>query len=168
MPIVFVHGVPETWRVWDGIIGESGRDDVVALALPGVREDRDGLGERAFRVGRKGFVQTWRGRVVMKLDRWRQELLFEARPDVFSPMNAGRLRWAWVETDTLDIDEIADLVTEAWRQVAPKKVSRTSLPPHGGSGPKGRWGSPPEPMPLIAELAPNTDAGAEGERRRRR
>ncbi len=35
MPAVFVHGVPETWRVWDGIIAATGRRDVVALALPG-------------------------------------------------------------------------------------------------------------------------------------
>jgi pimeloyl-ACP methyl ester carboxylesterase len=35
VPAVFVHGVPETWRVWDGIIAETGRADVVALALPG-------------------------------------------------------------------------------------------------------------------------------------
>jgi pimeloyl-ACP methyl ester carboxylesterase len=35
MPAVFVHGVPDTWRVWNAIIDESGRDDVVALALPG-------------------------------------------------------------------------------------------------------------------------------------
>jgi pimeloyl-ACP methyl ester carboxylesterase len=35
MPAVFVHGVPETWRVWDGIVAETGRADVVTLALPG-------------------------------------------------------------------------------------------------------------------------------------
>src|SRR5262245_34839948 len=35
MPAVFVHGVPETWRVWSAIIDASGRDDAVALALPG-------------------------------------------------------------------------------------------------------------------------------------
>ena len=100
-------------------------DDVraAALALPGASETLDGLDERAFRVGKKGFVQTWRGRVVMKLDRWRQELLFEVRPDVFSPMVAGRLRWSWVAIDALDAAEVADLVTEAWRQVVPKKVS---------------------------------------------
>jgi hypothetical protein len=60
----------------------------------------------------------------MKLDKGRQELLFEARPDVFSPMVAGALRWSWVEIATLDADEVVNLVLEAWTQVVPKKVSR--------------------------------------------
>jgi hypothetical protein len=38
MPAAFVHGVPETWRIWDAIIGESVRDDAIALALPGAGE----------------------------------------------------------------------------------------------------------------------------------
>jgi hypothetical protein len=60
----------------------------------------------------------------MKLDKGRQELLFEARSDVFSPMVAGGLRWSWVEIEALDADEVANLVLEAWTQVVPKKVSR--------------------------------------------
>ena len=80
-------------------------------------------------MGSKGFVQTWRGRVLMKLEKDHQELLFEARPDVFSPMVAGALRWSWVEIEALDRDEAAALVREAWTQVVPKKVSRAfSLP----------------------------------------
>jgi len=69
-------------------------DDIraVALALPGVTESLF-HGDPWLTVGSRGFVQTWRGRVLMKLDKGRQELLFEARPDVFSPMVAGRLRW---------------------------------------------------------------------------
>lgn len=35
MPAVFIHGVPETWRVWDSIRSACGRDDTIALALPG-------------------------------------------------------------------------------------------------------------------------------------
>ena len=69
-------------------------------------------------------MQTWRGRVLMKLEKGHQELLFEARPDVFSPMNAGRLRWSWVEIEALDPEEAAVLVREAWTQVVPKRVSR--------------------------------------------
>jgi len=109
-------------------------DDIraVARALPGVQETNL-HGEPWFTVGSRGFVQGWRGRVVMKLDKSRQELLFEARPGVFSPMNAGRLRWSWVEIEALDADEIADLVTEAWRQVVPKRVSRTLSSPSAGS-----------------------------------
>ncbi len=78
----------------------------------------------AFQVGRKGFVHSTRDRTLMKLDRNHQELLFEARPDVFTPYVAGALRWSWVAIEALDADEVADLVREAWRQVVPKKVSR--------------------------------------------
>ncbi|MGI9601390.1 MAG: alpha/beta fold hydrolase [Acidimicrobiales bacterium] len=35
MPAVFVHGVPDTHRVWDPLIAELSRTDVVALQLPG-------------------------------------------------------------------------------------------------------------------------------------
>lgn len=35
MPAVFVHGVPDTPLVWDPILAELDRDDVVALQLPG-------------------------------------------------------------------------------------------------------------------------------------
>ena len=35
MPAVFVHGVPDTQRVWDAVIFRLDRKDVVTLALPG-------------------------------------------------------------------------------------------------------------------------------------
>ncbi len=35
MPAVFVHGVPDTFRVWDPIREHLSRTDVIALALPG-------------------------------------------------------------------------------------------------------------------------------------
>jgi pimeloyl-ACP methyl ester carboxylesterase len=35
MPVVFVHGVPDTWRVWRALIGRLHRGDVVTLSLPG-------------------------------------------------------------------------------------------------------------------------------------
>jgi hypothetical protein len=94
-----------------------------ALALPGVTEG-DMLGETAFRVGRKGFIHAWRGGIFMKLDEHRQELLFEARPDVFKPMAVGAMRWSWVAIEALDAKEIAELVREAWTQIVPKAVSR--------------------------------------------
>jgi hypothetical protein len=95
----------------------------VAIGLPGVREV-DWKGDRLFVVGAKGFVQTTRGRVIMKLDKHHQELLFEARPEVFSLFSAGALRWSWVELEALGADEVGELVREAWTTVVPKKVSR--------------------------------------------
>jgi pimeloyl-ACP methyl ester carboxylesterase len=35
MPAVLVHGVPETPAIWDGLRSHLGRDDVVAVQLPG-------------------------------------------------------------------------------------------------------------------------------------
>jgi pimeloyl-ACP methyl ester carboxylesterase len=35
MPAVFVHGVPDTYRMWDRVRSHLSRDDVVALAMPG-------------------------------------------------------------------------------------------------------------------------------------
>lgn len=35
MPAVFVHGVPDTYRVWDRVLPHLSRSDVVSLALPG-------------------------------------------------------------------------------------------------------------------------------------
>jgi pimeloyl-ACP methyl ester carboxylesterase len=35
MSAILVHGVPDTFRVWDAVIGHLLRKDVVALALPG-------------------------------------------------------------------------------------------------------------------------------------
>lgn len=35
MPAVFVHGVPDTQRVWDAVISRLSRKDVVRLSLPG-------------------------------------------------------------------------------------------------------------------------------------
>lgn len=35
MPVVFVHGVPDTHRVWHHVISRLDRDDVVTLSLPG-------------------------------------------------------------------------------------------------------------------------------------
>jgi len=85
-------------------------------------------GEPWLTVGSKGFVQMWRGRVMMKLEKGHQELLFEVRREVFSPMVAGRLRWSWVAIEALEADEAAALVHEAWTQVVPKKVSRAVRP----------------------------------------
>lgn len=35
MLAVFVHGVPDTERIWSGVIARLRRNDVVTLSLPG-------------------------------------------------------------------------------------------------------------------------------------
>jgi hypothetical protein len=66
----------------------------------------------------------WEGRTVLKLSKPHQELLFEARPDTFSPFRFGPSVWAYVEVGQLDAQELEALIREAWSQVVPKKVSR--------------------------------------------
>jgi pimeloyl-ACP methyl ester carboxylesterase len=42
MTTVFVHGVPETWRVWQSLMAALDRPDAVALSLPGFDAARPG------------------------------------------------------------------------------------------------------------------------------
>jgi hypothetical protein len=78
-------------------------------------------------VGKKTFALAIDGRVILKLDRGHQELLFEIRPDTFSKCPVATVYWSYVEIARLDEAELADLVLEAWSQIVPKKVSRPVL-----------------------------------------
>ena len=78
-------------------------------------------------MGKKSFALALDGRVVMKLDRGHQELLFEIRPETFSKCPVATVYWSYVEIGHLEQEELADLVREAWVQIVPKKVSRPVL-----------------------------------------
>jgi hypothetical protein len=99
-----------------------------SLRLPGVEEGAH-FGGPEFRVGRRTFALWWAktGRTIMKLDRAHQELLFEARADVFAPCRVGTGVWSFVDIEKLDEAEVDALVVEAWSQVTPKRVSRPVL-----------------------------------------
>jgi len=101
-----------------------------ALALPGAHEEQS-HGGSWFNVGKKTFVLWWQphGRWIFKLSKPRQELLFEARPDVFQPYRAGAMRWSYVDIEPLTSAEIDSLVTDAWTTIVPKTVSKAHLSP---------------------------------------
>ena len=101
-----------------------------ALALPGAIELND-HGGNWFNVGTKTFVVYGfpSARWIFKLPKLRQELLFEADPDVFQPYRAGAMRWAYVGIEALTPAEIAGLVTDAWTEVVSKKVAKAHLQP---------------------------------------
>ena len=80
-----------------------------------------------FNVGKKTFALALDGRVVMKLDRGHQELLFEIRPETFRKLPVATHYWAEVEIGRLDEPELAELVLEAWSQIVPKKISKPYL-----------------------------------------
>lgn len=98
----------------------------LALALPGAHEVTY-KGDPWFNVGKKTFALALDGRVVLKLDRGRQELLFEIRPQTFRKFPVATVHWSEVQIGHLDETELADLVVEAWTQVVPKKLSRSFL-----------------------------------------
>ena len=99
-----------------------------ALALPGAVE-LDSHGGSWLNVDRKTFVLYWAKdrRWIFKLPKPRQELFFEARPEVFQPFRAGAMLWSYVDIEALTPGEVAPLVTEAWTTIVPKKVARAHL-----------------------------------------
>ena len=66
-------------------------------------------------------------RVILKLDKGHQELLFEIRPETFSKCRVGTGYWSYVELGDLDESELAALLREGWASIVPKKVSKPYL-----------------------------------------
>lgn len=67
--------------------------------------------------------------------------LVSARPDVFFLPRESELRFHWVEAglDALDVDEMRELVLDAWRMVVPQRVAREVLgTPAAGDEPQLR------------------------------
>jgi hypothetical protein len=65
--------------------------------------------------------------LVLKLDKGRQELLFEVQPETFQKCPVGTSHgamWNWAISTT---NELAGLIREAWSTIVPKKVSRPVL-----------------------------------------
>jgi hypothetical protein len=94
-----------------------------ALALPEVVE-ADHFGRPSFRVRGKIFVtvhEDGQG-VNLKLPRDEHEALVASRPDVFGTVTWGQLIRTSVRLEAADPGELGELVQEAWRAVAPKRV----------------------------------------------
>ena len=87
-----------------------------------------------FNVGKKTFALQWNDRVVLKLDKAHQELLFEVRPETFEKCPVATVYWSYVRIDRLDNEELASLVREAWSTIVPKKVSKPVLASVAPSG----------------------------------
>jgi hypothetical protein len=111
-------------------------DDVrrLALALPYVEEiDCDGFD---FRVGGKGFIWSYPERrpgrarvlradiaVLFVGDEAEKQALLLGEPDLFFT-NRGYDGWplVMVRLDAVDVDRLAELVTDAWRMRAPESL----------------------------------------------
>ncbi len=49
-------------------------------------------------------------------------MLFDVRPEIFTPCKVGTGVWSYVDIGKLSDGEIKDLVIEAWSQVVSKKM----------------------------------------------
>jgi hypothetical protein len=106
----------------------------IALALPEVTEDQDTLG---FAVRGKGFMWSWKERVVPKKPRVerrdvlgvrvadagaKQELLAADPGKFFTEDHYHGFPAVLVRLAAVDADELAELLTDAWRAKAPRAL----------------------------------------------
>jgi hypothetical protein len=112
-----------------------GQDDVraLALALPEVEES---TGEFGFSVGGKGFAWLWRERVDPKkkkvpnpevvvlrvADLGEKEALIASVPGVFTEPHYNGYKAVLVRLPEVALDDLAELVADAWRAMAPPAV----------------------------------------------
>lgn len=104
----------------------------LALSLPETSE-KSHFAQPDFRVCGKIFCGLDRAdeRGYMKLPQQAQALLTESRADAFSPANGawGASGWTYVLLARVGLDELRELLTDAWREVAPKRLSAELPPP---------------------------------------
>lgn len=99
----------------------------VAAPLPEVEEIVDGFGHTTFRVRKKSFVIAGMGEhgesISIKADRITQDLLIQRGPYYRTPY-IGQHGWVSI-ADPLEHDwqEIAELIADAYRLAAPKKLA---------------------------------------------
>jgi hypothetical protein len=84
-----------------------------------------------FRIGSIVYVGMSRDEEIMgfAFPKEEREALVAAQPERFLMPIASDLRFNWVlvRLTTLDVDELEELVTEAWRMCVPKNVAREHL-----------------------------------------
>lgn len=106
----------------------------VALALPRTTEHliRDQV---KFRVKQLVYVAFSRDETVMGFAFPREErlALVESEPHKFQLPRASDMRYHWVDarTEMLDVEEMTELVTDAWAMVVPKHVAQEYFDSHG-------------------------------------
>lgn len=102
------------------------RARAMALSLPGA-EERDHFGSPSFRVKGKIFAQlSSRGkpnaRALVKLSPADQAALTMSAPETFTAEPQwGRHGWTRVELATVEESMFLSLLSQSWKQVAPKR-----------------------------------------------
>jgi predicted DNA-binding protein (MmcQ/YjbR family) len=101
----------------------------ICSGLPDVNVERDGFGHTSFRVAKKTFVMIGegthgQGSLSIKADRITQEALVRRGPYVRTPY-IGQHGWVTLWGDAeVDWAEVRDLVEDAYRLAAPKRLRR--------------------------------------------
>ncbi|GAA4300576.1 MmcQ/YjbR family DNA-binding protein [Actinomadura luteofluorescens] len=98
----------------------------MVLGLPEVTEREAFSNLTGFRVRDKGFcyLNEDEGFVLLKATREEQAALVAEDPGTFAPSWAsGRFAWVQIKLAGVDPEELNELVTEAWRLSAPKRLA---------------------------------------------
>lgn len=103
-------------------------DDVRPFALSLERTYEALVRDRVkFRVGRIVYVAFSRDETLMGFGfpKEEREALVASEPDKFMLPDAANMRYHWVvaRLDQLDLDEMRELVLDAWRMCVPKSVA---------------------------------------------
>jgi len=80
-----------------------------------------------FRVGRIVYAAFSRDETIMgfAFPREEREALVQSEPDKFCLPRPSEMRYRWVcvRLDAIDVDELGELLLDAWRMCVPKKVA---------------------------------------------
>lgn len=86
-------------------------------------------GEVRFRVGRWVFAAFYRDATIMgfAFPKDEREALVTSEPNKFLMPRASdmRYRWVCVRPDAIDVDELRELLVDAWRTCVPKRLADT-------------------------------------------
>jgi hypothetical protein len=120
-------------------------DDVRAVAAPLPRAYEVVVHDRVkFRVGRIVWLAFSRDETTMgfAFPREEREALVASAPETFLMPERGDLRYHWVvaRMDALDVDEMREIVVDAWRMVVPQRVAHEVLGPPAAGHEPGRTG----------------------------
>jgi hypothetical protein len=103
-------------------------DDARAIAAPLPRSYEAYVrGQLRLRVGRIVYAAFYDDDTIMgfAFPKDEREILVAAEPDRFLLPRPSdmRYRWVCVRLDTIDLDELRELLVDAWRMCVPKKVA---------------------------------------------
>jgi len=94
----------------------------IALGFPDVIEAPTWGGDPGFKVHKKLLVHLYPdGRATFRVDRHERQALLHEAPDKFT---CSAPNWPFIEADlgALSDQELSELVSEAWRVAAPKRL----------------------------------------------